>query len=112
MEKGHRPHRDPEVLENSEDYKEYGPLEICVKMREYYSDLVTTKQWLALAATILLPILDLKLSMTRVDHAKNPMVESAMSVSTNSIFGDIPTAQRSRLSLLVAGLTVVVLPLV
>ena len=44
MEKAHGPHRDPKLLESSPDYKEYGPLGVCVKMREAYSDLVTTKQ--------------------------------------------------------------------
>ena len=52
MEKEHGPHRDPKLLERSANYKEYGPLGVCVKMREAYSDLVTTKQWPALAASI------------------------------------------------------------
>ena len=52
MEKEHGPHRDPKLLERSADYKEYGPLGGCVKMREAYFDLVTAKQWPALAATI------------------------------------------------------------
>ena len=52
MEKAHRPHRDPKALEKSGDYNEYGPLGTCVKMRECYSNLVTAKQWPALAATI------------------------------------------------------------
>lgn len=52
MKNAHGPHRDPKLLESSSDYVEYGPLGTCVKMREYYSDLVTTKQWPALAETI------------------------------------------------------------
>jgi len=36
MEKAHGPHRDSKALEKSGDYKEYGPLGICVKMRDYY----------------------------------------------------------------------------
>jgi len=43
MEKDHGPHRDPKALEKLADYKEYGPLGIYVKMRESYSNLVTTK---------------------------------------------------------------------
>ena len=52
MEKAHGPHQDPKDLENLSDYKEYVPLVICVEMREHYSDLVTAKQWPALAAAI------------------------------------------------------------
>ena len=52
MEKAHGPHRDPNVLEKAANYKEYGSLGICVKMRESYSNLVTTKPGLALAAII------------------------------------------------------------
>ena len=52
MEKSHGPHRDPKGLELSTDYKEYGPLGLCVKMRELYSNLVTTKQQPAVSATI------------------------------------------------------------
>ena len=52
MEKAHGPHRDPTLLERTSGYTLYGPLGICVSMRESYSDLVSTKQWPALTATI------------------------------------------------------------
>ena len=44
MKKSHGSHRDPNALEKAAEYKEFGPLGICVKMRERYSYLVTSKQ--------------------------------------------------------------------
>jgi len=52
MEKAHGPHRDPKLLEHTPGYKLYGPLGICVSMRESYLDLISTKQWSALIATL------------------------------------------------------------
>ena len=52
MEKDHGPHRDPKLLENETSYTKYGPLGLCVVIRERYSDLVTTGQWPALAEKI------------------------------------------------------------
>ena len=52
MEKNHRPHRDPKILESDANYKKYRPLGLCVAMREKYSDLVIINQWSALAASI------------------------------------------------------------
>ena len=52
LEKDHGPHRDPKLLEASANYSTYGPLGLCVAMRENYSDLVTVSQWPALATTL------------------------------------------------------------
>ena len=52
MEKRHGPHRDPKLLENDPEYPKYGPLGICVTMRENYSELVTTDQWPALKQSV------------------------------------------------------------
>lgn len=52
IEKAHGPHRDPKALEKAASYKEYEPFVNCVKILESYSDLVTTKQWPALVASI------------------------------------------------------------
>ena len=43
MEKVYGPYRDSKRLECSLDHKEYGPSGVCVKIREFYSDLVATK---------------------------------------------------------------------
>ena len=53
MEKLHGPHRDPKILEKDASYVKYGPLGICIDMREKYSDLVTINNWPALSAAIL-----------------------------------------------------------
>lgn len=52
LEKAHGPHQDPKLLETSDDYSTYGPLGLCVVMRENYSDLVTVSQWPALVTTL------------------------------------------------------------
>jgi len=48
IEKAHGPHRDPKLLEKDPLYVKYGPLGVCVNMREKYSDLVTINNWPAL----------------------------------------------------------------
>jgi len=52
IEKAHGPHRDPKLLEKDPLYVKYGPLGVCVNMREKYSDLVTINNWPALSAVI------------------------------------------------------------
>ena len=52
MEKAHGPHRDTTFLEKDPLYVKYGPLGVCVDMREKYSDLVTINNWPALSAVI------------------------------------------------------------
>jgi len=52
IEKAHGPHRDPKLLEKDPLYVKYGPLGLCVDMREKYSDLVTINNWPALSAVI------------------------------------------------------------
>ena len=72
MEKAHVPHRDPKFLLSSLEYKEYGPLGVCIKMREAYSDLVTTKQWPALR--VIIPSANLgSTAILMMDHKGTPM---------------------------------------
>jgi len=52
MGKYHGPHRNPKLPENITDYVKFGPLGICVKMREQYADLVLLKSWPTLAPKI------------------------------------------------------------
>jgi len=35
LERGHGPHRDPKLLDKDTNYNKYGPLGLCVAMREY-----------------------------------------------------------------------------
>ena len=51
-EKAHRPRRDPKLLERDHLYVKYGPLGVCVNMREKYLDLVTISNWPALSVVI------------------------------------------------------------
>jgi len=52
MEKTHRLHCDPKLLEKDPVYVKYGPLGVCVEIREKYSDLVTINNWTAISAVI------------------------------------------------------------
>ena len=52
MEKVHGPHRDPKMLECDPGYVKYGPLGVCIGMREKYLDLVTINNLLALSAVV------------------------------------------------------------
>ena len=44
LEKAHGLYRDPKQLESKPGYDKYGPLGLCITMRENYSNLMTTNQ--------------------------------------------------------------------
>jgi len=52
IEKAHGPHRDTKLLEKDPLYVKYGPLGLCVDVREKYSDLVTINNRPAHSAVI------------------------------------------------------------
>ena len=52
MEKADGPHRDPKLLEISPNYSKFGPIGVCINMREQYGEQVKIKSWSALSATI------------------------------------------------------------
>jgi len=52
MEKAHGPHRNTKFLDSLSRYSKFGPIGVCIHMREQYGEQVKSKSWPALTATI------------------------------------------------------------
>ena len=109
MEKAHGPHRNPKLLESLPNYSKFGPIGVCIHMRDQYGKEFKIKSWISLVSTTPQVNIGNVQKSSGKESQKMIMAISAMDVDqTTTFFMIIPIQMRLVVETVVAVAAVVV----